>query len=136
LLNLTLIIKHHLIIQNKMKKKKVLITSNTSETSAIPLQEVDNIEKKLYDTLNTLELKKSMDRWLKTNEGRNATIIRDLSILKSINEEYLDSFLVLGYTLEGERVILQSYSNPKDKDALMEFLKVVFIQNHNNIIED
>lgn len=119
-----------------MKKKKVLITSNTSETSAIPLQEVDNIEKKLYDTLNTLELKKSMDRWLKTNEGRNATIIRDLSILKSINEEYLDSFLVLGYTLEGERVILQSYSNPKDKDALMEFLKVVFIQNHNNIIDD
>jgi hypothetical protein len=57
--------------------------------------------------------------------------MRDLGILKGINEEYLDSFIVLGYTMEGERVIMQSYNTPKEKDALMEFLKVVFLQNHH-----
>lgn len=116
---------------NKKNLKKTKTESTVSSLSSINEDAIDNIERKLYDTLNAVELKKSMDRWLKTSEGRQATILRDLGILKGINEEYLDSFLILGYTLEGERVIMQSYQNPKEKDALMEFLKVVFLQNHH-----
>jgi hypothetical protein len=77
-----------------------------------------------------------MDKWLKTNEGKNSIIVRDLTILKGIIEEYLNSFIVLGYTMEGERVILQSYASPKDKDALMEFLKNVFIKHNSGYVED
>lgn len=122
----------------KSKKRKGLDAStNTSGLSASSqIQMTQDLEQKLYDTLNTVELKKSMDKWLRTAEGKNATIFRDLSILKSINEEYLSSFITLGYTMEGERVILQSYSCPKDKDALMEFLKVIFIQNHQQPSDD
>lgn len=119
-------------LNNKKKNlKKTKIESNISSLSSNKEDAFDDIEKKLYDTLNAVELKKSMDRWLKTTEGRQATILRDLGILKGINEEYLDSFLVLGYTMDGERVIMQSYKSPKEKDALMEFLKVVFLQNHH-----
>jgi hypothetical protein len=50
-------------------------------------------------------------------------------------EEYLSSFLLLGYTMDGERVILQGYESPKDKDAVMEFLKNVFIQQHQGEVE-
>lgn len=115
---------------NKKSKKKADFTNMNSLSASNQLEMTDELEQKLYDTLNTAELKKSMDKWLRTVEGKNATIFRDLSILKGINEEYLSSFITLGYTMDGERVILQSYSCPKDKDALMEFLKVVFIQNH------
>ena len=119
------------------KKDKSLTQSpSLSATESINVDVVNAIEKKLYDHLNAAELKKSMEKWLKTNEGKNATILRDLSMLKAINEEYLSSFLTLGYTMEGERVILQSYSTPKDKDAVMEFLKVIFIQNHNQNLSD
>jgi hypothetical protein len=119
-------------LNNKKKNlKKTKIESTISSLSSKKEDAFDDIEKKLYDTLNAVELKKSMDRWLKTTEGRQATILRDLGILKGINEEYLDSFLVLGYTMDGERVIMQSYKSPKEKDALMEFLKVVFLQNHH-----
>lgn len=124
---------------NKKSKKKIKVdaSTNTSGLSASSqIQMTQDLEQKLYDTLNTVELKKSMDKWLRTAEGKNATIFRDLSILKSINEEYLSSFITLGYTMEGERVILQSYSCPKDKDALMEFLKVIFIQNHQQPSDD
>ena len=124
---------------NKKSKKKIKVdaSTNTSGLSASSqIQMTQDLEQKLYDTLNTVELKKSMDKWLRTAEGKNATIFRDLSILKSINEEYLSSFITLGYTMEGERVILQSYSCPKDKDALMEFLKVIFIQNHQQSSDD
>lgn len=118
---------------NKRSKKKLnSISSSVNSLSASNQIEItESIEQKLYDTLNAVELKKSMDKWLRTAEGKNATILRDLSILKGMNEEYLSSFLTLGYTMDGERVILQSYSSPKDKDALMEFLKNVFIQNHH-----
>jgi hypothetical protein len=118
---------------NKKSKKSLNLSSKVESLSASQqIQMTESLEEKLYDTLNTAELKKSMDKWLRTVEGKNATIFRDLSILKGINEEYLSSFITLGYTMDGERVILQSYSCPKDKDALMEFLKVVFIQNHQN----
>jgi hypothetical protein len=120
---------------NKKNKKKPNLSSSTNVndlSSSSQIEITKNLEQKLYDTLNAVELKKSMDKWLRTAEGKNATIFRDLSILKGINEEYLSSFITLGYTMEGERVVLQSYSCPKDKDALMEFLKNVFMQNHQN----
>jgi hypothetical protein len=124
---------------NKKSKKKVVLDATTginSLSASNQVQITEDLEQKLFDTLNAAELKKSMDKWLRTAEGKNATIFRDLSILKSINEEYLNSFITLGYTMDGERVILQSYSCPKDKDALMEFLKVIFIQNHQHSSED
>jgi len=117
----------------KRTKKPQQISSTTSTLSS--MDKIEDTEKKLYDALNTVELKRSMDKWLKTNEGKNSVIIRDLTILKGIIEEYLNSFIVMGYTLEGERVILQSYNSPKDKDALMEFLKNVFIQHHQGEVE-
>ena len=120
---------------NKKSKKKPNLSSSTNVNDLSASSQIEitqNLEQKLYDTLNAVELKKSMDKWLRTAEGKNATIFRDLSILKGINEEYLSSFITLGYTMDGERVVLQSYSCPKDKDALMEFLKNVFMQNHQN----
>jgi hypothetical protein len=121
---------------NKKRTKKIPeVQSNTNSLSSVPTK-MDDIENKIYDALNSVELKKSMDKWLKTNEGKNSIIVRDLTILKGIIEEYLNSFIVLGYTMDGERVILQSYGSPKDKDALMEFLKNVFIQQHNGHIDD
>jgi len=112
---------------NKKKKKSepVEIPQNNLPEE---ISQDKQIQNRLHEALNAVELKKSMDRWLKTNEGKNSIMIRDLTILKGINEEYLNSFILLGYTMEDERVIIQSYKNPKDKDAMMEFLKNVFIQ--------
>lgn len=115
------------------RKKKTETDEKMSVSDNLPLEisqeEKDKlIQNRLHDALNAVELKKSMDRWLKTNEGRNSVTMRDLTILKGVNEEYLNSFIILGYTMEDERVVIQSYKNPKDKDALMEFLKNVFIQ--------
>lgn len=119
---------------NKRKKKNET-TENAQVSGGLPKEisqeEKDRlIQNRLHDALNAVELKKSMDRWLKTNEGQNSITIRDLTILKGVNEEYLNSFIILGYTMEDERVVIQSYRNSKDKDAMMEFLKNVFIQHH------
>jgi hypothetical protein len=38
--------------------------------------------------------------------------------IKNVIGEYLDCFLVLGYTSEGLRVIINDVKNPRDQDAL------------------
>lgn len=127
-----------------MPKKKItpentnIPSLSSDQTSTkITSKEVEKIHKKVYDAVNDLELQKSLDKWLKENYQQQKIAMRDLGLLKSIISEYLDSFLVFGYNLDGERVILQSFTKAKDRDALMEFLKIVFIkQQQENFLDD
>ena len=94
------------------------------------------IADKIFNEINNKELQKSLDRWLKENQTQNAITMRDLGLLKSIITEYLDTFILFGYNLEGERIILQHYVKAKDRDAIMEFLKTIFIkQQQDNFLD-
>lgn len=97
---------------------------------------MDELSEKVFNEVNRKELEKSLDRWLKENNTKNAIVMRDLSLLKSIVAEYLDAFIVFGYNLEGERVIIQNFEKPRDRDAIMEFLKTIFIkQQQDNFLD-
>jgi len=97
---------------------------------------MEQVAEKVFNEINHKELQKSLDKWLKENQSHNSIAMRDLGILKSIVSEYLDAFVVFGYTLEGERVILQNYQKARDRDAIMEFLKVIFIkQQQENFLD-
>ena len=51
--------------------------------------------------------------------------------------EYLESFIAFGYTYSGERILIQHAVNARDKDALQEFIKNVFITTtKDNLIID
>lgn len=118
------------------RKKQTSETSLTESLSSNVSDDMDEISNKIFEEINRKELEKSLDRWLKANGDRNSIAIRDLSLLKSIITEYLDAFLVFGYNTEGERIILKHYTNPKDRDAIMEFLKTVFInQQQDNFLD-
>jgi hypothetical protein len=96
----------------------------------------EEIQKKVNDAISNLELQKSIERWMKENKKENAIILRDLNILKGIISEYLDAFLIFGYNINGERVIIQNFNNARDRDAIMEFLKTVFIkQQQENFLD-
>lgn len=125
--------------------KKRNVSKNTDSPSLSSSQikttmtkkEYDDLNKKVFDAINELELQKSLDKWLKENRQHQQVVMRDLGLLKSIIGEYLDSFILFGYNLEGERVILQSFSKARDRDALMEFLKIVFIkQQQENFLDE
>jgi hypothetical protein len=100
-------------------------------------QEIEELNKKVYSAINNLELQKSLDKYLKDNKQRQQVVMRDLGLLKSIITEYLDSFILFGYSMDGERVILQNFVKSKDRDALMEFLKIIFFkQQQENFLDD
>jgi hypothetical protein len=126
-------------------KKKNLQNTNSPSLSSLEnraekkmtQKQTDDLHKRVFDAINNLELQKSLDKWLKDNKQSQQIAMRDLSLLKSIVTEYLDSFLLFGYNLEGERVILQSFNKARDRDAIMEFLKIVFIkQQQENFLDE
>jgi hypothetical protein len=123
--------------RKKYKKKSDTIPS----LSAVSLEISENktleeIKTKVFKHLNDNELDKAMDKWLKENFQENKVALRDLSLLKSIITEYLDAFITFGYNTKGERIIIQHFKNPKDRDAIMEFFKTMFIkQQHDNFLD-
>lgn len=119
------------------KNMEVSSLSSSSIKQSMSKKEVEDLQKKVFAAVNELELQKSLDRWLKENKQQHQVVMRDLGVLKAIVGEYLDSFILFGYNLEGERVILQNFSKAKDRDALMEFLKIVFIkQQQDNFLDE
>jgi hypothetical protein len=93
---------------------------------------LDEIKNNLFNAINNAELQKSIDKWSKESEFETKVAVRDLTVLRSVITEYLDTFMLFGYNTDGERVVVQYYKSPKDKDAILEFLKTIFIQQQQN----
>jgi hypothetical protein len=49
----------------------------------------------------------------------------------------MDCYLLFGYNTNGDRVIIQKFSKPRDRDAIMEFLKTIFFkQQQENFLDE
>jgi hypothetical protein len=128
-------------MKNKRKRDTnipSLSSENTSQqSSGMTKEEIKILNDKVFSAINNLELQKSLDKWLKDHAQNNMITKRDLGLLKSLVGEYLDSFLLFGYNTEGDRVIVQNFKTSKDRDAVMEFLKTIFLkQQHDNFLDE
>ena len=123
----------------KKKTSTPSLSSVESLTNNIKIDKNDSQEelsRKVFDAISNVELQKSIDKWMKENRKENQISMRDLGILKGIVSEYLDTFLIFGYNVNGERIILQNFKNARDRDAIMEFLKTIFLkQQHENFLD-
>jgi hypothetical protein len=127
--------------KKKISKETIIPSLSSEKTSTVnkkmSKEEIQELNQKVFDAVNDLELQKSLDKWLKENKQNNQIIKRDLSLLKGMINEYLDSFLLFGYNIEGERIIIQKFEKAKDRDAIMEFLKTIFLkQQHENFLDE
>lgn len=61
----------------------------------------------------------------------NATLkqykVKDLEQLDTVITEYLNTFMLLGYDLNGEKVLIMHATNPHDRDALVEHLRTTLL---------
>jgi len=123
----------------KKKTNTPSLSSVESLTNNIKIERNDSQEeltRKVFDAISNVELQKSIDKWMKENRKENQISMRDLGILKGIVSEYLDTFLMFGYNVNGDRIILQNFKNARDRDAIMEFLKTIFLkQQHENFLD-
>ena len=58
--------------------------------------------------------------------------VRDLQHLDVIVAEYLQTFMILGYDINGEKICISHASTPAARDALIEHLRSTFLGIMNN----
>jgi hypothetical protein len=122
---------------NKKKRKKrvsertnspVLSSQQTEMQNVASSFSMEEIEDKVFNEINFIELEKSLSNWDKQFKYKEKITKRDMNILKNNISEYMSSFLVFGYDMNDDRIIIQKFETPRDRDAIMEFLKTIFIK--------
>ena len=53
--------------------------------------------------------------------------VKDLEHLDSVASEFLRTFMILGYDLNGEKAFIMHATNPHDRDALVEHLRTTLL---------
>jgi len=101
---------------------------NAKDTQAV----LEEVKQNIFNSINDAELQQSLDVWTKQNQTENKIEERDYFLLKSVITEYLDSYMLFGYNTKGERIIVQHANTPRDRDAVAEFLKTIFLQQQQN----
>jgi hypothetical protein len=125
----------------KGTKKSKIETTSVTPPSAIPLgspfeqlskEDQENLSKFL-NSLNLLGITpkepETIDEIIADNNTK-----RDVNTLAPMIVEFLKSFILIGYTMKGERVLITYATNQQQRDALLEQLRLVFINfmNSNN----
>jgi hypothetical protein len=126
-------------MENKKPKPKVKNKKQTTVESLSSFDKEDEFiisslletQEKIFNEINDVELQKSLLDWDKKFKQKQKIGKRDLSILKENICEYMNTFLLFGYNLDDDRVIIQKFENPRDRDAIMEFMKNIFIRQQN-----
>lgn len=119
-------------MEPKKRKKRQPKNTNVFNLSATQVTDIpctfESIEEKIHHEVNNEELQRCLSQWEKNFKFKQKVSKRDLGILKENIGEYLSTFLLFGYNLDDDRVIIQKFENARDRDAIMEFLKTIFIK--------
>lgn len=109
----------------RKKKQTKSSPSSTEEETPIGVSKVEQIN---IDQLITHALSRHKEE-LAADKKRK---VREMGHLASLAEEYLNCFLLIGFSIQNEKVILQSASNSKDEAAIMDLLRSTFIEMASN----
>lgn len=111
-------------VDNKSKKQKYKKKSDSKVNG-----KSKNLSKKELDTIDP-ELLEDVEKFanLQSDKVEN----RDLNILTSIISEYLQSYLIVAYNLEGNRVVIQHTPTLRDQDAIKDFFRTMYYRHENN----
>ena len=109
------------------------VTAAITTASTSPVQTVE--QQQFMAKLNQwLSLNK--DNQAETNRRRNLETLNDYVTLEQTVTEFLDTFLLIGYNLQGQRVIVQHCSNNRDQDALIELVRNIAVIPLNKPFKD
>jgi hypothetical protein len=102
----------------RKKKQTNPSLENGEELSPLSKVEQNNIEQTIAQAYSRYRDEIAADKKHK---------IKELNHFAATAEEYLNCYLLIGFSLQNEKVILQSISNPKDEAALMDLLRSTFM---------
>jgi hypothetical protein len=103
------------------RKKKTeslgLSALNTPEEDILPEKQLAQVE----EVIKNAFLRFYDNAQLKQHK------VKDLEHLDSVASEFLKTFMILGYDLNGEKAFIMHATNPHDRDALVEHLRTTLL---------
>ena len=116
---------------NKNKKKPAKKTLRRKKTESFGLSALDNKESENILPEKQLaqveEVIKNAFLRFYDNAQLKQYKVKDLEHLDSVASEFLKTFMILGYDLNGEKAFIMHATNPHDKDALVEHLRTTLL---------
>lgn len=103
--------------KSKATKKTKTVSTKLSSVNVDPLESSLQIED---------VIKQAFLRFYNT-ASVNQSKVQDLEHLDRIAEEYLNTYMILGYDINGEKVSIMHADNPHDRDALVEHLRTTLL---------
>lgn len=104
----------------KKNKKAQNINSEKIKLTNLDLLNIDQLYKQIENRYKDSIL---LDRRVKYKE---------MNHLASIAEEYLSCSLIIGYSMEGEKVCILNAQNSKDEAAVADLLRSTFLDMTSN----
>jgi hypothetical protein len=104
-----------------------MATPRKRKTKDIPPEEapvsINKVEQNNIDLLIAQSLKRHQDDILLDKKIK----VKEMNHLSNVAEEYLNSFILMGFSIQNERVLLYNARTPKDESALMELFRSTFV---------
>ena len=100
------------------RKKRTKNTSLSADEIEIPKAEKINIDQLFAQALLRHKNDALVDKKIK---------VKELHHLSTIAGEYLNCFIMIGYSLQDEKVVLLNMPSPKDEAALIDLLRSTFL---------
>lgn len=107
----------------KPKKKSTNNESLSAEEFLLPKAEKINVDHLIAQSLLRHKNDIIADKKIKHKEIRH---------LSTMAEEYLSCFMLVGYSIQGEQVVVMSMPTPKDEAALVDLLRSTLFDILNN----
>lgn len=124
------------VSESKKIQISVAVPALSAVTPELSEEVISEVKSSIFNSINDAELQLALNKWIKENHTESKVVHRDYLLLKGLITEYLDSYILFGYNTEGERIIIQHAENARDQDAVMEFLKAIFIkQQQSNFLD-
>lgn len=104
------------------KKNKPRARKNNEALKPIkPVTSVPFVQKQIDDVIE-----QAMTRFYEVSRSKQYKV-HDLQHLDTIVAEYLQTFMILGYDINGEKVCISHASTPAARDSLIEHLRTTFL---------
>jgi hypothetical protein len=100
------------------RKKRTKNASLSADEVQLPKAEQINIDQLFAQALTRHKNEALVDKKLK---------IKELHHFSSMAGEYLNCFIMIGYSLQDEKVVLLNMPTPKDEAALIDLLRSTFL---------
>lgn len=100
------------------RKKRTKTANLSADEVEIPKAEKINIDQLFAQALLRHKNDALVDKKIK---------VKELHHLSTIVGEYLNCFIMIGYSLQDEKVVLLNMPSPKDEAALIDLLRSTFL---------